>query len=1036
MSTSYGGPGRKPRLKDSCSNKLIEAWNNEQWSAVVNLTKQLLRNVQGADKDYYEAVALAARSELEHPGDKYAAREEVQRMAKAKVHPFDPWAVDLLDWACRGMPNWSETIGVLRSAVVKMCKRDKEVYKVSLTACIANEDWEHAQEIVKSKGTNIPGDRLDHFNNIVLLYIRANDPKKTQDPKMRALLWQIAKKTIDRAYALRSETPDGKTLPPHAIITEEEMLLWVHIELKLESADANRLKQEGVDAWKAITESHYPVFKAIVNHLEVLQEWGEIFDVCHAVFMRGIELLQKQAETGTQASEGKDANAEKAAAETNAFSRALFDWSLWTQFITAAEKGDRRRSFEQLDNILAKLAPCTNYRIQQKMLDLAGLHVAFSRLQWSEAHPEDDDFSLHEPTMLTGLLDFVNAHYKQVSCFDDLKPFLEKLPVNLLKTFLLNLGIEGQRKENNALKNIMLVTLRFRFRYTVTTSGRAIFESKCGLCEAIVPGDKCEACFYSIAQACMHTYTISFKREQVPLRQALEEEELDPLTDLSIIGALCLLKLAGVDPVTSLAKVSRIQTADLPRLLQAIIWLDLRFQEAPHSTTLRLILVKLFTLIGCVSHAKLLWDKLDVKNVTLDSLGPLFSDRLSSIAPGLWAVSAHAWSPITPYIKHYDKAFSNDIPANLRAAFEQGSYDSILGLLGLKDRLERSCTVVMAIVEESRGIRAVGGKAGLEILEDPLIRRIQDKTELLDATAYGCLPNHEDSSQKPIHDLISIGPGLSHTRMRLSLLAEMFMNLIGWSALKEVRSAKAADVDRLHIAKECMDGFYEMDELLTKGPRVEESLTGPEYSYFKLVCSLQELVWTNLTISLPQNANARPLATSETIDDIIAILKDQTTALNALPGGVIGMRPVFYAFSSLHANGMLRESATAVRMAILTIDAVTEKTIFKANSKAPKWFIEDLEKLKDASNEVFAVLKQRIKLLSDGINEGGWMDRIPEWAFGGLLMGDGDDRTKDVDSLLLTLIETTPLGGLERFPSLVLDSWEDAVKGLAKTKLG
>jgi N-terminal acetyltransferase B complex non-catalytic subunit len=272
----------------------------------------------------------------------------------------------------------------------------------------------------------------------------------------------------------------------------------------------------------------------------------------------------------------------------------------------------------------------------------------------------------------------------------------------------------------------MLLTLRLRFRYTFNTSPRSLTgvagtrELECNFCSSVLKNGSCNACLESIAKSAVWVYSQGIKNDQ--LRSDVANEDVDPFSDMAIIGATCLLRLAGLNSTWESSRSSFLQGANLKLVLQAIAWLNAQYSNMPVKTqSIPVLLTKLYILIGCISHAQLIWDTLGVKNVTLDSLGPLFSDRLSSIAPGMWAQGRK--TPMRSYTRHFGDSITRSIPNSTRSALELGNYTSVLGMLKFQDQLKRSCTMVMAVVEDRRGTRAVGGKVALEVKDDPLLRK-------------------------------------------------------------------------------------------------------------------------------------------------------------------------------------------------------------------------------------------------------------------------------------------------------------------------
>ena len=175
-----------------------------------------------------------------------------------------------------------------------------------------------------------------------------------------------------------------------------------------------------------------------------------------------------------------------------------------------------------------------------------------------------------------------------------------------------------------------------------------------------------------------------------------------------------LLKLSGLRPRTSDATRSLWQDVEAGPFLQAVLLLDTQLRETPGDTELRLLLVQLYLLLGCVSYAHQLWTPLDVKRTIQDSLSPLFFDRISTLSPGLFQGPRPLMGPLRNFYEH---SLRDKSPVRIWDAFSAGSYTSILDMTEFDGNLRRSCTLMMTLVEERRATRCYGGKIDCEIEE-------------------------------------------------------------------------------------------------------------------------------------------------------------------------------------------------------------------------------------------------------------------------------------------------------------------------------
>lgn len=225
----------------------------------------------------------------------------------------------------------------------------------------------------------------------------------------------------------------------------------------------------------------------------------------------------------------------------------------------------------------------------------------------------------------------------------------------------------------------------------------------------------CESCLRKLVVDASHAYRqITSDAELV---DAIPRLDKDPRLDLALVMGTSLLKLSGLRPRTADTSQSLWQAVQPGLFLQAVLLLDTQLNKTPGDTELRLLLVQLYLLLGCASHAHRLWTPLDVKRTIQDALSPLFFDRISTLAPGLFQGSRPLMEPLRAF---YKNNLTDKAPVRIWDAFAAGSYTSILDVINHDSNLRRSCTLMMTLVEERRAIRCFGGKIDCEIEQHPL----------------------------------------------------------------------------------------------------------------------------------------------------------------------------------------------------------------------------------------------------------------------------------------------------------------------------
>ncbi|KAI0136207.1 N-acetyltransferase B complex non catalytic subunit-domain-containing protein [Xylariales sp. AK1849] len=1067
MSASYALASSRPHVKDSCGSNLQLAFSEGRWNTVITLAKQASKSTKDS---YYEAVEVAARSQLDTQADQLAGMVAVDRMIAEKTIIKDPNVMDLLDFACaRVDKDYSKTLGALRAGLVKALPTNKDAAKVAFYACVTNDDWENSQQIMAIMDKHYPKDSRYLFSNILACHILSTKLSGI-DSKRAAMFRMLAQRLIDKARELRDSTPESMDYPPRAIVTEEEMRLWLRIQtdsMTSETEILTLLHKPQFSALSHLSQGHLSVFKEIMSLLKEHKIWDEIYKISREVFEKGIVLLTKDKQPDTRrtvdlsAEESKrlekikeftSTRAEelaqaKADAETRAFSSAVMDWSLWTHFIGAANHHkEGKKALKQLRTYISKLSKVIAIRpIHRKQMDLANLMILFGRSHSSTENMDGEASDSTSKTRIDHLVAYINTHYQLVSCFDDLKPFLEDVSFQEINNLLVRMGQEGQKKDNDTFKNIMILVFRLRFRYLFVTSARSVAVRpdtsipECRFCASAVHGSICQKCLETIAKSCAWMYNNGVERDD--LQERMKTEDVDPFADLAIIGSTCLIKMSGLSCDWQSARSMPIQDVNVKLVLQAIAWSNAHYtNQTKKAQSMPVFLTKLYLLIGCVSHANVIWETLGVKNITLDSLGPLFFDRSSSIAPGQWESLP---GPMYGFTKHYMDSIRRSIPSGLRNSLEHGNYTSVVGLREVQSRLSRSCTMVMAAVENRRGVRATSGRVGSLIKDDPLLRTISDDVILVDATDHASMPDHE-SAPSTLHDVISIGPGLSDTRTKLSLLAEKFIDLVSLREAKELKPSKpaqAAKIDRSYTAEAASQ--IEMPILRYLLPCLEEGqaptkLTGPELAYYSVIQALVTLIALTMGVDWTKNT-PRPAATDLAVSHAVAVLKKQIELLSKVPGGAPAKTIDIYSFATLHAMGMLRETTQAVKLTVIFM----ERAALPFKSDVPKWLTQYLQALNTAFTDSTAFLKKRIKALNDAAFSDGCLDGISEYAFGDLATGAKSVNYEfwlgleiaegDMEEIIFKVAGEKV--GLEHTFGEIADSWRQVAKGWASLKL-
>lgn len=286
--------------------------------------------------------------------------------------------------------------------------------------------------------------------------------------------------------------------------------------------------------------------------------------------------------------------------------------------------------------------------------------------------------------------------------------------------------ILGPYQITDKTKRVTLKALEYKLRYLLTTCPQTVSHHptvldgedqvkpyRCRFC-ANLTSLPCENCLKKIITEASGTHKQIANDSEII--SSIPKLDRDPRLDLSLVIGNSLLKLANLLPRTSDVSPPPLRDVDSGLFLRSVLLLDAQLKETPSDTGLRLLLVKLYLLLGCASYAQEIWIPMDVKRTIQDALSPLFFDRISSLSPGLFQGTRPLMEPLRSY---YSNSLRDSCPLRIWDAFASGSYSSILDLAEYDSRLRRSSTLMMTLVEERRATRAYGGKLEGDIDDSP-----------------------------------------------------------------------------------------------------------------------------------------------------------------------------------------------------------------------------------------------------------------------------------------------------------------------------
>ncbi|KAI0482692.1 N-acetyltransferase B complex non catalytic subunit-domain-containing protein [Xylariaceae sp. FL0804] len=1067
--TAFVGPLPLRRsLRISIDTQLQYNWENGKYAQVIPTVRQ---RYKASNDPYYLAVEHAARSQLDTAADREAGKLAVEEMVKDGIVIRDVDMLDLYEFACAESDMvYSDNIGALRVRFVKANAKNKESCVRCFDACLRNCDWLNAQQIAASLDSNFAQERKYLFWNIVLLHVISFSSQYPLS-KRQQLYARLAKGQVDKAWKLTLTSTGPSNRPLRAIQTEAEQMLWMEIRFIQDfSAQArlDLLSSSGSEPLDFVRHGFLAAYRIGFTELRRFEAWDKIWAIGYHILDQVWTAAKKTDSRVAQAEKDFDEvlkaesrqfeaheireKRDKVLSEVRAQARSeqtyedrnyrlvCCDWYMWRSLVDAAQhrpesKKELKKLGQLVDKLLRALARTDDlvepiFTKNRAMLDLAILFVR------AEGHTDGTDANL---TRVTRLMKHIGQYAEDESMFDDLKEFIGQLNVTETASLLKSLKTAAAEAENR-LKGVLLHSLRLKVRLLWATSDGKGREAKCSLCNEEVKGTNgpdCASCLRSIAIDALARFSEAIQDEQFVKEQCAPAQE-DPLSSLTMVGAVCLLKLSKVGPGSrSTENNSTLSKADVQLFLQAVVWVDFYVKLCPKNDPLRLLLIKLYLLMGCVSHATELWRSLDAKNILHNSLASLLFDRCSSFAPADFGLG-HGRTDLSQVLAFFTKAVRRTFPDSVQAAFHAESYSSVIDNIDLVHNYSMSCTLVMAVVESRRQIRMMSGRNPQAIDEEPLIKNLSLDTELQDKTDYKYSPNFLGPGSEPMQEVVGIGPLPTSVRSHLGVLSECFVDLVSYVQPKDGKPAKTtkeSHPDWKYAIGTCDDLLEAFER--TCPPTWHKILSRPESRYYRIVHMLVEFVkfFVDGSIATPSTDEARK-SIVVILQEITKTTEDQTSEFLKLPDNLPFTMRTFHSIAAMHAMGMLCETASIVKNTVqYAVDALEKLSEGdKARgSKESVWVTPELDKLLAKATKAQEEMKKRVAMLEEHMSASNWMDRIASWTFESgseFNLGSSSIPVDEFrDAMAEGLAAAVPDAAKEDWTSGVAESWRELTRG-------
>lgn len=319
-------------------------------------------------------------------------------------------------------------------------------------------------------------------------------------------------------------------------------------------------------------------------------------------------------------------------------------------------------------------------------------------------------------TRLQELTQYIKDQKGSPTCFEDVKSFVERLDrsgMNYLAYELLphlHEGVEVLQDADYtrvAALKMQYFILSCPLMYDTVAGEKPRY--KCQACSQECDFEACESCIADISRRALAFHSETLGRNPDKSFNARTNDssrfEGDAPSQLLILAALCSIKLANPDKHGSCVGLP---ADSIRHLVHAVSLLEYGRLALPKYSDYLLLLFQLHLVLGTGPNAADHWDNLAVKRTIVDSLGPLFYDRLSAVSPGMCSMDDDGNEPLDVLNSHYIPSLQLRMPRKLIDAFQNDSYGSVIGIPEYMEKLRYSCTRAMGFVEEAKVERTTG----------------------------------------------------------------------------------------------------------------------------------------------------------------------------------------------------------------------------------------------------------------------------------------------------------------------------------------
>ncbi|ESZ98846.1 hypothetical protein SBOR_0704 [Sclerotinia borealis F-4128] len=995
----------------------VPIWNAIEAGNFKQALKLVDKRLAKKRTSHLEAFKIYIRSRSPAQSERDVVLPHIEDLIVKKEVIADQEDIDLYDDALiHVIPEagaiWAKTIGELRWQSVKAYPKHEESGLKSFKACLSERDWEHAQQIASSLEKTFPGKHQYVFWNISSLFLRSMSDDL---PIEKRTLWgRLAFGQISKLATATIQADKSKSLPTRAIHTPQELLLLQRITAahgKLED-QLKYLNEPSLGPESIVAKGDWELWRNKLQLMDASEQWQELFEVTGG--------LLKRARTKDERGQIIEAR--------------MADWAVWQSYLRSALALQNPLTLDHVSTeIAAHLNPTSGIdKTWRRNASLAWFEFTFKNSSTPFA-TESSGPDVEKYPRVTAIVKYLQEFGDATTAYSDLRPYVE-LSQTEERSKLLDILKQGLQFGKTAKKNDLVSELKalsisknkfenandmircvnlHKITYLAMSSiseherrssplhrsGEHSFTcTHCSNpCEIY-----CNVCLEQLSKNSIAAYK-SAMNDNGRISKSLLPTDRHPADDFCTLAAMCLMKLAisGSGDVDGSLKSKQVAHA-----LQAAVFLEYGWSQSKSNSDFSLMLVRIYSSLGCGQQAMKAYLHLSLKQIQLDTLGYSLLDRISSLHPHPFVSapdgSSDNLSPLD-HFKNQRKMYRNSrfqVSNNTWKAFEHGSYNTIFQFQEFSGIISNTVSAVSSAVETRKISRLLKQHAPSDIF-DILPKNPEMLDTFSDSNDYASFPDYEFTLGLGLEKLTRFAPGPSRNRSRINLLIEKLISMINPESTSTPLDLTSSRETLLRISIE----LHKQVELIKASKegifltRLETSILGAYINLASIIVKSCDLTASS-TPDFQASLETSNKSLSANLEQHLSFINEKQHTTPAL-------------WDTLHTL------YTAYDFASNLINAT--KFLAQKDAKAHKLQIKHNRALVEGVKSVMEAVVEKSKAIKNGLDESGWIDQVLE----SMEVGESGEQLRSLvgDNFM------------EEWAGCVVEGWRESVAGLGFLKV-